>query len=156
MQKITNLFRLASLLLMASILFTTQATAQVEFDGKGVVGKWRIVDLKTDDNQFLVEITKKDDSYSGKITKLYGMTDEEAAAAICDKCTEDLKGQKLLGLQLFSGMKEIEGKLQEGDILDLKKGKVYKGLMWLENQDRLKVRTLVPIIYKDQVWFREG
>jgi len=156
MQKMNNLLRFGCLILMTSILFSTQISAQVEFDGKGIVGKWRIVDLKSDDNLYLIDITKKDDIFTGKITKIYGMSDVDAAKATCKKCTDDLKGQKLMGMSLFSGMKEVDGKLSEGDIVDLKKGKVYKCLMWLENQDRLKVRTMVPLIFKDQVWFREG
>ena len=36
MQKLTNLFRFGSLILVATVLFSSQLSAQVEFDGKGI------------------------------------------------------------------------------------------------------------------------
>jgi uncharacterized protein (DUF2147 family) len=156
MQKINNLLRFSCLILITNILFSTPISAQVEFEGKGIVGKWRVVDLKTDDKLYLVDISQKGDIFTTEIIKIYGISDAEAGKAMCNKCTEELKGQKLLGMNLVSGMKEVNGKLSEGNIIDIKKGKAYKCIMWLENQDRLKVRTMAPLIFKDQVWFREG
>ena len=120
----------------------------IKFNGKTIVDQWRVVDLKTDKDKAIMEIYEKDGQYFAKIIKLLGMTDEEAAAEVCNKCQDDRKGQQLLGMEIISGLKKGDDKF-EGKIIDLQKGKVYKAVVWLENEDRLKVRTMVPIIFKD-------
>lgn len=142
--------------LLLFILFNCKTIAQTDFDGKGIVGQWRVVDVKTDEEKRIMEIWENDGMYHAKIVKISGMNTDEAAKELCSNCPDERKGKKLLGMQLISNLKKGTDKYSEGEILDLIKGKVYKCTMWLENQDRLKVRTQIPLIFKDEVWFRHN
>ncbi len=156
MKTLTIFFRLASMLMLIHFLFLSTLSAQTEVNGKGIVGQWRVVDLKTDEDKKVMEIWEKEGEYFARIIELVGVTSEEANASVCKKCSDKRKGQKLLGMEIISNMKKGEEKYTEGEIMDLIKGKIYKCALWLENEDRLKVRTLVPIIFKDEVWFRKS
>ncbi|MCH2023311.1 MAG: DUF2147 domain-containing protein [Saprospiraceae bacterium] len=155
MQNLMNLFQFTYLLLLFNFLFSSGLKAQVEFNGKGILGKWRIVDVKTDEDKTIMEIWEKNGNYFAKIVDIPGLTEEEKNSTFCKKSTDKRKGQKLVGMEIISNLQKGKEKYSEGDILDLSKGKIFKCDIWLENEDRLKVRTHVPIIYKDEVWLRK-
>ena len=154
----TTLINRVPLILFTLILFymtSCSLQAQTEFNGKGISGQWRVVDVKTDEVLRIMEIWEKDGLYHAKIVSLPNLSEQEAAAASCKKCPDKQKGQPLLNMQLVRNLKKEGDRLSEGEIIDILKGKVYKCAMWLENEDRLKVRTLLPLIFKDEVWFRK-
>ena len=155
MQILISVFRFANLLLIVNCLFLSHLEAQVEFNGKSILGKWRVVDLKTDEDKTIMEIWKKDGHYFAKIIEIPGLTEEEINSTVCKKSTDNRKGQKLVGMEIISNLHKGDEKYSEGEILDLAKGKIFKCDIWLENEDRLKVRTHIPIIYKDEVWLRK-
>ena len=63
-------FRFLCLLILINFLFCSGLSAQTEVNGKGIVGKWRVVDLKTDEDKKIVEIWEKDGVYFAKIIKI--------------------------------------------------------------------------------------
>ena len=77
MQNLMNLFQFTYLLLLFNFLFSSGLKAQVEFNGKGILGKWRIVDVKTDEDKTIMEIWEKNGNYFAKIIDIPGLTEEE-------------------------------------------------------------------------------
>jgi uncharacterized protein (DUF2147 family) len=64
--------------------------------------------------------------YTAKVEKI---TDPAKAAEVCDKCSDERKGQPIVGMTIMRGVKQDaddKGLWDGGDILDPKNGKVYK------------------------------
>ena len=136
------------------IFLTFHSKAQIEFDGKTIEGEWRIIDLKTDVEKMIVQVYKEKDEYAVKIMDLPNTDD--AKNQICKNCTDDRKNKKLVGMHLIKHLKLENDKLHHGEYLEIEKGKLHHCSMWLENQDRIKLRVMYPILFKDEVWLRRS
>lgn len=120
-----------------------------------VVGKWTTIDDKTDKKKSTVELYKHDGKLYGKIVHLYPREGREENPK-CKLCTDDRKGQPLVGLQIVRGLtwngKEWEG----GTIVDPENGKVYTLKLWLDKDDatKLQVRGYVGPFFRTQTWVK--
>lgn len=120
-----------------------------------LTGLWQTIDDKTGKPRSLVRITETGGEYNATIEK--GLLATDSADAVCDKCTDERKGQKLIGMTIAKHLK-LNGNVYEGgEILDPDNGKIYKCKMTLnQNGSELEVRGFIGIalIGRSQIWKR--
>ena len=122
-----------------------------------LTGQWKTID---DENpgrvKSVMEITELDGAYVGTVVELFRLPDEDQDPH-CEKCSDDRKDQRVLGMQIVRGMLAEEGEWDEGTICDPKNGRVYDCKMWFEEgePDVLKVRGYWGFIYRTQEWLRQ-
>ncbi|MDA7417819.1 DUF2147 domain-containing protein [Xenophilus arseniciresistens] len=119
------------------------------------VGTWQSIDDKTHEAKSQIRISESGGVLSGRIEKL--LRKEAKQDAVCEECTDDRKGQPLIGLEIIRGAKKAEGKdvWEEGKILDPENGKSYTlRLTPVEGGKKLEVRGSVLGIGRTQTWVR--
>ena len=123
-----------------------------------IIGTRIQIDDKTGSPKALIEIQKQTDgSYAGKIIKVTprpGYTPRET----CFQCPPPYTNQPILGLEIFKGLKQVNGNnYANGRVLDPLTGKIYglKGRM-TPNGKRLILRGYVGIsaLGRTQTWIR--
>jgi uncharacterized protein (DUF2147 family) len=124
-------------------------------------GLWKSIDDKTGKPRSLIRISEVNGSYSAVVEK--GLRADDTGDAVCDKCTDERKGQKIIGMTIAKNLKAKEGdnpnrEYQGGEILDPENGKVYKCKMKLdETGNKLEVRGFIgfSLLGRSQIWTRE-
>jgi len=127
------------LLSMAIAIMSFAANAQ------GVFGKWL-----TEEGDAQVEIYEKDGKVFGKVVWLQQGPDTKDSKNPDAK----LRGRKLMGVDLLSGLTKKGDKYEGGKVYDPKSGKSYKCAIWLDGND-LKVRGYLGIFRETQTWKRK-
>ena len=133
-------------LLSATTLALAQATP---------VGLWKTIDDETKTEKSLVRISEAGGALSGKIEKL--LDAKTPADAVCEKCSDERKGQPVVGLTIIRNAKADGAKehWEGGDIVDPNNGKVYKlRLKPLDGGKKLEVRGYIGPFYRNQQWIR--
>lgn len=128
------------------IIFTSMIFAQ-----NTIVGKWKTIDDETGKAKSIVEIYEKNGKIFGKIIELFREPNEDQDP-ICTKCEDYRKNQKIRGMVIITNLVKKDDVYEDGEILDPKKGKIYRCKMWLEN-GLLKVRGYWGFIYRTQTWY---
>lgn len=119
------------------------------------VGLWKTIDDKTGKPRSLIRINESNGEYSATIEK--GLLATDTGEAICDKCSDERKNQKLLGMTIIKGLKKNGPQYDGGEILDPDNGKTYRCKMKLdETGNRLEVRGFIGIslLGRSQIWNR--
>ena len=124
-------------------------------------GLWKSIDDKTGKPRSLIRISEVNGSYSAVVEK--GLRADDTGDAVCDKCTDERKGQKIIGMTIAKNLKAKEGdnpnrEYQGGEILDPENGKIYKCKMKLdETGNKLEVRGFIgfSLLGRSQIWTRE-
>ncbi|HQN66015.1 MAG TPA: DUF2147 domain-containing protein [Methylophilus sp.] len=120
-------------------------------------GLWKSIDDKTNKPRSLIRIVEEDGEYKAIVEK--GLLPTDTGDKVCDKCTDERKNQKIIGMTIAKGLKESQPNLYEGgNILDPDNGKVYKCKMKLsEDGKKLEVRGFIGIslLGRSQIWTRE-
>jgi len=119
------------------------------------VGRWHTIDDKTGEIKSLVTIEDKSGVLSGRVTQLLRKGADPAAR--CDKCSDDRKGQTILGMEIIRGVKKASGDehWDGGEILDPEEGKLYRvRLTPLEGGAKLQVRGFLGPFWRNQVWVK--
>ena len=119
-------------------------------------GLWKNVDDKTGKPRSLIRISESNGEYSAVVEK--GLKEGESGERVCDKCTDERKNQKIIGMTIASGLKEHNGVYEGGKILDPDNGKVYKCKMTLdETGSKMEVRGFIgfSLLGRSQTWLRE-
>jgi uncharacterized protein (DUF2147 family) len=119
-----------------------------------IVGEWKTVDDKTNEIHSIVRIYKATDGlYYGKIEKMLIYPN-----AICTACEGNDKDKPLVGMVIIRGMKEINGELKEGYVLDPESGKKYYGTISYDSKTgKLKLRGSLDkrgIFGRNQYWIK--
>jgi uncharacterized protein (DUF2147 family) len=117
------------------------------------VGTWRSIDDKTGEPKAEIRITETAGVLNGRIEK----TLRKDAKPTCDECTDDRKGQPMVGLEIIRGAKKVEGKdvWEDGKILDPENGKNYAlRLTPIEGGKKLEVRGSIAFFGRTQTWVR--
>lgn len=121
-------------------------------------GLWRTVDDDSGQPKSLVRVSEASDGVAGRIEKL--LDPEDSPDALCDKCADERRNQRILGMTILRHGKPKEGKAgvwDGGDILDPENGKVYRVRLTLSPDGRrLEVRGYIgtPLLGRTQVWTR--
>ncbi len=145
----------APALAAAALAFATPALQAQAADSPA--GLWKNIDDETKQPKALIRIVERDGVFSGRIERiLTAKTD-----AVCDKCTDERKGQPVQGMTIVQGIRrnaEEKGLFDGGRILDPNNGKEYRSQMRLvEGGNRLEVRGYIgaPLFGRTQTWVRE-
>ena len=121
-----------------------------------LLGKWKTKDDETGRIKSIVEITERDGQFYGTVVELFRLPDEDQDP-YCNKCDDDRKDKRVLGMEIVRGM-QADGEMEweDGTICDPKKGSVYDCEMWFEdgNMDVLKVRGYILFLFRTQEWYR--
>ncbi len=117
---------------------------------QSIVGKWKSIDDETGKPKSVVEIYEKGGKVYGKIIKLFREPSEDQDP-VCDKCEDDRKNKKIIGLEIIRDMEKDDNEWEDGTILDPKKGTIYDCKLWVEGGN-LKVRGYVLFFYRTQTW----
>jgi uncharacterized protein (DUF2147 family) len=119
-------------------------------------GLWKSIDDKTGKPRSLIRITESDGVFSGVVEK--GLREGDTGERVCDKCTDERKDQKIVGMTIIKNIQEKDGAYAGGEILDPENGKTYKCKMKLsEDGNKLEVRGFVgfSLLGRSQTWTRE-
>ncbi|QWE17669.1 DUF2147 domain-containing protein [Polynucleobacter sp. AP-Nino-20-G2] len=117
-------------------------------------GVWKTYDDETNQPAALVEISSKDGVYSGTIKKLL----DPNSPSTCDKCTDQRKGKPVLGMQILTGLRWVEGSYVGGRILDPDDGEIYRvQIKPIDQGAKLDVHAYIgiPLLGRTQTWIRE-
>jgi uncharacterized protein (DUF2147 family) len=123
---------------------------------EGPIGKWKTIDDVTGEVKSIVEIVNQDGKLFGTIVKLFNKDPDYDPT--CNQCKDDLKGTKIIGMQIIKGLELKEGRwCGKKGILDPDNGKYYDVKLWLDpvDNDRLLVRGYISFLFRTQVWLRE-
>ena len=124
-------------------------------------GLWKSIDDKTGKPRSLIRVNEANGTYSAVVEK--GLRADDTGDALCDKCTDERKDQKIIGMTIAKNLKAKEGdnsnrEYHGGEILDPENGKIYKCKMKLsEDGNKLEVRGFigVSLFGRSQTWTRE-
>ena len=119
------------------------------------VGLWRNSDDKTGEAKAEVRIVETAGVLSGKIEKRLLKTAKPED--LCTECSDERKGQPLLGLEIIRGAKKAEGRevWDGGKILDPENGRSYTLKMTpIEDGKKLEVRGSFGPFGRTQTWTR--
>ena len=117
-----------------------------------VVGKWKL-----DDGSAIVEVYKAGDCYNGKIVWLETPTYKDGSPVLdTNNPDKNLQSRQLIGLNMLSGLKEVDGEYKNGNIYDPGNGKTYYCSMKVKG-DVLKVKGSLDkrgLLGRTMDWFR--
>ena len=140
-------------LLGAVALLPRIAAAQVT-----PVGVWKSIDDETGKEKSFVRVVQAGGVLIGTVEK--ALNPDPNASRTCDLCTDERKGQVIVGMEIIRGVTKsagTEGLWDGGEILDPQKGKLYKVRMTpIEGGAKLEVRGYVgmPLLGRTQTWIR--
>jgi len=144
----TKLIAVLSLFLLSltPVAFAADATP---------AGLWKTIDDNTGKPRSLVRINENHGEYSAVIEK--GLLASDTPDAVCDKCKDERKGQRIIGMTIVKGIKLKDGHYEGGEILDPDNGKTYRCIMKLDDSgNKLEVRGYIGISLfgRSQDWTR--
>ena len=119
------------------------------------VGLWRAFDDHTGKPAALIRLVDESGVVTGRIEKFLDPADKPED--VCDKCSDDRKGQRILGMQILRNLRPAGDHYEGGDILDPGNGKVYRCKMHVADDGRkLEVRGFIGIslLGRTQTWER--
>lgn len=139
-----------------SILFMTLSLTAFANDHTPA-GLWKTIDDKTGKPRSLIRISDHNGEFRAVVEK--GLRETDTGEAVCDKCTDDRKGQKIIGMTIAKGLKKTtDNNYEGGEILDPESGKIYKCKLKLSDDGKsLEVRGFIGIslLGRSQTWHRE-
>lgn len=140
-----------------ALLITTAFIAGSSFAQMTPVGSWHSIDDKTGEAKAEIQITEQGGALNGRVVK--SLRNDPNAKKTCDDCTDDRKGQVIVGMEIIRGVKQESASdplwAGGGKILDPENGKEYTVKMVpLEGGKKLQVRGYIGPFYRTQVWLR--
>lgn len=140
-----------------ALLITTTFIAGSSFAQMTPVGSWHSIDDKTGEAKAEIQITEEGGALNGRVVK--SLRNDPNAKKTCDDCTDDRKGQVIVGMEIIRGVKQESSSdplwAGGGKILDPENGKEYTVKMVpLEGGKKLQVRGYIGPFYRTQVWLR--
>ncbi len=120
-------------------------------------GLWKTIDDATKTEKSLVRISESGGVFSAKVEKVLDPTKQDAK---CDKCTDERKDQRVIGMTIVKNVRQNEGDKglwDGGEILDPNDGKTYKvRLKPIDGGKALEVRGYIgaPLLGRTQTWIR--
>ena len=121
-----------------------------------IEGQWKTIDDVTGEVKSIVEIKVKNDKAYGTIVRLFN--EDPDYDPECENCKGNLKGKKIIGMQIINGIKHQDGRwVGRKGVMDPDNGKFYYCKLWLDpdNPNKLIVRGYITFFYREQTWLRE-
>ncbi|MFT6767366.1 MAG: hypothetical protein ACJA1Y_001406 [Burkholderiaceae bacterium] len=144
----------AGLALVGAVALLPQVTAAQTTP----VGVWKSIDDETGKEKSLIRVVEAGGVLVGTVDT--ALNPDPNASRTCDLCTDERKGQVIVGMEIIRGVTKsagTEGLWDGGEILDPQKGKLYKVRMTpTEGGAKLEVRGYVgmPLLGRTQTWIR--
>lgn len=122
-------------------------------NAQSVTGKWKTFDDETKEAKSIVEITERDGKIYGKVIEILNPAKKNIK---CTNCSGTDKDKPVLGLEILKGLSKDGKEYSDGKILDPSNGKLYKCIVSLDGNDKLKIRGYVGIsaFGRTQNWVR--
>ena len=119
------------------------------------VGIWHTVSDKDGKPRGVIEIREVDGRLVGTVRGT--LVPGEPGTRVCDKCTDERKGQRIIGMDILRGLRKDGEEWTGGEILDPDNGKSYKAKLHLtDGGKKLVVRGYVgfSMLGRSQTWVR--
>jgi uncharacterized protein (DUF2147 family) len=121
------------------------------------VGLWKTIDDKDGSAKSEIRIIETAGVFTGKIEKI--LDPKAKPGELCVECTDDRKGQPMLGLEIIRGVRQIGGQAvwEGGTIVEPSTGKIYKMKMTpIEGGAKLEMRGFIgfSLLGRTQTWLR--
>ena len=121
------------------------------------VGLWKTIDDKDGSAKSEIRIVDNAGVFTGKIEKI--LDPKAKPGELCVECTDDRKGQPMLGLEIIRGVRQIGGQAvwEGGTIVEPSTGKIYKMKMTpIEGGAKLEMRGFIgfSLLGRTQTWLR--
>ncbi len=122
-------------------------------NAQSIFGQWKTIDDETGNEKSIVEIYEVDGKAYAKILQLLEKGKEDK---LCDLCKGDKKDKPMKGMIIIDGLSEDGEEWNDGKILDPKTGKEYKCYIFLEDENKLKVRGYIgfALLGRTQYWHK--
>ncbi len=139
--------------LLLTLAFSLTAVLMI---AQSPLGKWKTIDDETGKVKSIVEIYEKEGKLYGKVLQLF-RAPSEGQDPKCDKCEDDRKNQRVIGMEIIRDMEKDGDEWDDGTICDPKNGTIYDCKFWIDedNPDKLQVRGYVYFFFRTQEWIRE-
>jgi uncharacterized protein (DUF2147 family) len=141
-----------------TLLLTACLAPVLVFAQMTPAGLWKTIDDETGQEKSLVRIVDAGGTFNGAVEK--SLLNDPNVSKVCDLCTDDRKGQVIVGMEIIRGVtKNVkdDGLWDGGEILDPQKGKTYRvRLTPKDGGAKLEVRGYVgmPLLGRTQTWLR--
>lgn len=121
------------------------------------VGLWKTIDDKDGSAKSEIRIIETAGVLTGKIEKI--LDPKAKPGELCVECTDDRKGQPMLGLEIIRGVRQVAGQAvwEGGTIVEPSTGKIYKMKMTpIEGGAKLEMRGFIgfSLLGRTQTWLR--
>lgn len=121
------------------------------------LGLWKTIDDKDGSAKSEIRIIETAGVFTGKIEKI--LDPKAKPGELCVECTDDRKGQPMLGLEIIRGVRQVEDKAvwEGGTIVEPSTGKIYKMKMTpIEGGAKLEMRGFIgfSLLGRTQTWIR--
>ncbi|MEA1786885.1 DUF2147 domain-containing protein [Arenibacter sp. GZD96] len=123
---------------------------------QSILGQWKTVDDRHNLEKAVIEVYKENGNYHGKVIKILEKGKTEAT---CEKCSDERKGQPILGMKIIENLQENgKGQYKGNTLFDPEQAMTFKCKIWLnpDNPNELKVRGYLALFYRTQTWIRVG
>lgn len=138
--------------MMKIILTFITVLIVLNVEAQTIVGKWKMVGMKSGKERSLIQIYEKEGKYHGKVVELYSKPGVDPNP-VCDNCKDYRKDIPIIGMDIITNM-EYNGRSGEykgGEILDPKTGDIYDCKAWLGKDGYLRIRGYLFFIGKTYV-----
>lgn len=142
---------------LAAACFLLAGAAHAIAQGSAA-GLWKTFDEDSGAAKSLVRITETRGELEGRVQAL--LDPEDLPDAVCNRCTDERRNQRVLGLLILRNLRPTDGKpgrWEGGEILDPENGKTYRAHLTLSPDGRrLEVRGYIgtPLLGRTQTWQR--
>jgi uncharacterized protein (DUF2147 family) len=119
---------------------------------QNAVGHWQVVNSDGSPGG-KVDTYLQDGKLFGRVTEVRpGRTPKD----VCDKCSGEYKNQLILGMVIMRNFHPEGDDWVDGTVVDPENGKQYKGKIWADEMDKLKMRGFVGIslLGRTESWVR--
>ena len=131
---------------------TARAQQQLSPKLQNAVGHWQVINSDGAPGG-QVETYVENGVLSGRVT---GVRPGRAPDSVCDKCSGELKNQRIMGMVIIRNFHPEGDDWVGGTVVDPENGKEYKGKIWAIGKDKLGMRGFVGIslIGRTATWVR--
>lgn len=147
--------RRSLLALVATGLLVAGVTPSVARAQDSPVGRWHTISDQDGKPRGIIEIREVNGVLVGTVKG--SLVPGESTTRVCDRCTDERKGQRITGMEILRGLKKDGDEWNGGEILDPDNGKTYKAkLRLVEGGRKLIVRGFIGFSFlgRSQTWVR--